>query len=459
MRRDFKSSLQRIRQQPSRIHWLILLGTVVLLSSLFLLVTSNAKATRNENLAITTPSSKTATHIILPLEIPHNTSAAQALPVTENASPARIDWRSTTVKSGDNLAVIFSRMGLSPRELHRVMQSGKDATLLKRLVPGQKFRFHIEDNQLQHMVYQINTLKTMKVSRSKQEKFTTQTENRELETRLTNTSGVIDSSLFLAGQQAGLSDNLTMELAGIFGWDIDFVLDIRSGDHFTVVYEELFLDGQKQDNGNIIAAEFVNRGKTFRALRYTDAKQRSDYYSPDGNSMRKAFIRTPVDFTRISSRFGKRKHPISKTWKNHHGVDYVAPRGTPIKAAGDGKIIHRGNKGGYGKTVIIQHGGKYSTLYAHMSNYKRGQRRGKQVRQGEVIGFVGTTGRSTGPHLHYEFRVNGVHRNPLTVSLPDAAPIQAKYKADFLGKSQGLISMLDALQGTAIALNDSPGER
>ena len=251
-----------------------------------------------------------------------------------------------------------------------------------------------------------------------------------------------------------MSDTLIMELAGIFGWDVDFALDIRSGDHFTLVYEELYLDGKKQRDGNILAAEFVNRGKSYRALRYVDNAGRADYYSPDGHSMRKAFLRTPVDFTRISSRFGERFHPMLKKKKNHHGVDYAAPRGTPIKAAGDGKLLFVGRKGGYGKTVIIQHGGKYSTLYAHMSRIKPGSRRGDHVRQGQVIGYVGSTGRSTGPHLHYEFRINGVHRNPLTVRLPDAAPITAKYKSDFLNKSRGLVALLDMLQRTTVALND-----
>jgi murein DD-endopeptidase MepM/ murein hydrolase activator NlpD len=172
--------------------------------------------------------------------------------------------------------------------------------------------------------------------------------------------------------------------------------------------------------------------------------------------MRKEFIRTPVDFTRISSYFGKRKHPVLNKMKNHHGVDYAAPRGTPIKAAGDGKLIFVGRKGGYGKTVIIQHGGKYSTLYAHMSRIKPGMHRGKRVRQGQTIGYVGSTGRSTGPHLHYEFRVNGVHRNPLRVRLPDAAPISAKYKSDFLSKSRGLVALLDVLnRNTTLALNDN----
>ena len=217
-----------------------------------------------------------------------------------------------------------------------------------------------------------------------------------------------------------------MELANIFGWDIDFALDIRAGDHFTVIYEERFLNGEKIGNGPILAAEFVNQGRSYKAIRYSDAGNRSDYYSPTGLSMRKAFLRTPVDFRRISSRFGKRKHPILNRMRMHTGVDYAASRGTPIRAAGDGKVIHKGRKGGYGRTVIIQHGGRYSTLYAHMNSYRRGVYTGKRVKQGQIIGYVGSSGRATGPHLHYEFRVNGVHRNPLTVKLPSAKPINSK---------------------------------
>ena len=442
-----------------------LAASIAILSSIFILATDNAKATRADTLAYASTSSPLKpdnadtipSRLTLPLSIPGNKNTMATKSALEDIKETEPDWTKATVKSGDNLALIFARQGLSPQELDRIMRADKSTAVLKRLMPGQQFQFHIDNGQLQQLTYKIDALNTLKVSRSANDEFTVATDTREMETRVTNTTGTIDSSLFLAGQKAGMSDNLIMELAGIFGWDIDFVLDIRAGDHFTLVYEELFLDGQKQGNGNILTAEFVNQGKTYRALRYTDAGSNSDYYSPDGRSMRKAFIRTPVDFTRISSRFGKRRHPTLKRMKNHHGVDYVAPRGTPIKAAGDGKLTFVGRKGGYGKAVIIQHGGKYSTLYAHMSRIKPGMRRGKRIRQGQTIGYVGSTGRSTGPHLHYEFRVNGVHRNPLTVRLPDAAPIQAKYKADFLDKSHGLVALLDTLKRTrtTIALNDS----
>jgi murein DD-endopeptidase MepM/ murein hydrolase activator NlpD len=246
-----------------------------------------------------------------------------------------------------------------------------------------------------------------------------------------------------------------MELAGIFGWDIDFALDIREGDEFRLVYEEQFLDGEKIRNGNILAAEFVNRGHSYRAVRYQAKNGRADYYTPTGQNMRKAFLRSPVDFRRISSRFGKRHHPVLNRMRMHKGVDYAAARGTPIRATGDGKIIYRGRKGGYGKTVIIRHGSKYSTLYAHMSSYNRKVRHGSRVKQGQIIGYVGATGRATGPHLHYEFRVHGAHRNPLTVKLPSAASIDKKLKSDFLQQTRGLIAQLDGLQRVDVALAET----
>jgi murein DD-endopeptidase MepM/ murein hydrolase activator NlpD len=454
--RDYKQAFIPLRNRiiflwPA--HWVGLAASLALLTTIFFLVTNNAKAIRTETATLTPDS-----HITQPLALPSGPVATNASEATTITAKPELPWTDTTIKPGDSLALIFARQGLSPQELDRLMRADKATIALKRLMPGQRLRFQIRDNVLQQMAYKIDSLNTLHINRKNDSSFTVSTEIREPEPRVANTTGIIDSSLFLAGQTAGLSDNLIMELAGIFGWDIDFALDIRSGDRFTVVYEELYLDGHKQRDGNILAAEFTNRDKTYRALRYTDTNGRSDYYTPDGRSMRKAFIRTPVDFTRISSRFGKRFHPTLKREKNHHGVDYAAPRGTPIKAAGDGKLVSAGRKGGYGKTVIIQHGGKYSTLYAHMSRIKPGMRRGKRVRQGQIIGYVGTTGRSTGPHLHYEFRINDVHRNPLTVRLPDAAPIQAKYKADFLEKSRNLVVLLDTLQRTAVALNNRSGE-
>jgi len=464
MAQDFKPELDLVDRHSGKTGpglsatWMGLIASISLFTTIFFVVNNSAEATRTD-FVDEDPTQNTLVNdhnqVTVPLAIPGSPSASTDLDLQTEPTADDASWKTTKVKNGDNLAIIFKRMGLSPQELDSIMRADKQSAKLKQIMPGQLFKFQIADNGLQSMVYRIDALNTLTVNRNSNDEFIISNNTRQMETRVNNATAVIDSSLFLAGQEAGMSDNLIMELAGIFGWDIDFALDIRSGDRFTLVYEEQYLDGRKLRDGNILAAEFVNQGKTYRALRYTGPEGNSDYYSPDGKSMRKAFIRTPVAFSRISSYFGKRKHPILNTIKNHHGVDYAAPRGTPIKAAGDGKLIFVGLKGGYGKTVIIQHGGKYSTLYAHMSRIKPGMHRGKRIRQGQVIGYVGSTGRSTGPHLHYEFRVNGVHRNPLRVSLPDAAPISAEYKSDFLLKSRGLVALLDVLNRTTVALNDN----
>lgn len=458
IRQDFKPGRgDRRGIAPRGLRRLAAIGASLgLFGTAILFFTNNdAGASRVESVAV--PPAATglpAARISLPLDLPQGPAAeAAAEPLAETLDEPAPSWQTTKVRPGDSLARIFSRLGISAGELDRLMHTGGDIARLKRILPGQTLRLAMADDRLLALDYQIDRLNTLHVTRD-EAGFRTRTETRELETRVATASGLIDSSLFLSGMQAGLSDNLIMELAGIFGWDIDFALDIRAGDRFTLLYEEQYLDGEKLGDGAVLAAEFTNRGKTYRALRYTDPRGRSDYYSPDGRSMRKAFLRTPVDFTRISSRFGSRFHPTLKKRKNHHGVDYAAPTGTPIKAAGDGKIIYRGRKGGYGKTVIIQHGGKYSTLYAHMSRFRTKLHSGSRVRQGQIIGYVGSTGRSTGPHLHYEFRVNGVHRNPLTVRLPDAAPIQAKYRSDFLAKTHVLLSQLEMLSRTTVASNE-----
>ncbi|MBF0471444.1 MAG: peptidoglycan DD-metalloendopeptidase family protein, partial [Gammaproteobacteria bacterium] len=283
--------------------------------------------------------------------------------------------------------------------------------------------------------------------------FSLSVRERTPEIAVSRTKGVIQNSLYSTGLEAGLSEGVIMELAGIFGWDIDFALDIRKNDTFLVLYEEQYLDGKKINDGPILAAEFTNHNRHFQAIRFVDDHGNSNYFSPDGLSMRKAFLRSPVDFRRISSKFSpERYHPILGKKRPHRGVDYAAATGTPIKAAGDGKVIQLGTMGGYGKTIILQHGGKYTTLYGHMSSYQRKIKQGSRVQQGDVIGYVGKTGMATGPHLHYEFRVNGVHRNPLTVKFPNAAPIDKRYQVAFKQQSQKLLAQLEQLRETQLAL-------
>lgn len=372
---------------------------------------------------------------------------------TDELMPGR--WHQVKVKSGDSLSAVFARVGLSAQQLQRVLELGQVVKPLTLLHPGDQLKIYTDqDNQqLRGLEFDIDETHTLQIAQGG-DGLTSHVIEREIERRVNYATGIIDSSLFLAAQQAGLSDNLTMELANLFGWDVDFALDIRQGDQFMLVFEELYLHGEKLRDGNILAAEFVNQGQSYRAIRYSDENNNTDYYTQDGDSVRKAFLRSPVKFSRISSRFNpRRKHPKLNTIRAHKGVDYAAGRGTPVRATGEGKVVLRGNKGGYGRTVIIQHGSSYSTLYAHLNSYARGIYNGKRVKQGQVIGYVGSTGLATGPHLHYEFRVNGVHRNPLTVKLPDAEPLPKQYLNDFQDHARQYLTQLDTLKRTVLALN------
>ncbi len=386
------------------------------------------------------------------LELPLPVIAEQVL---EEALPEPVTlgtWHEITIKRGDTLSSIFSKLEIHSR-LGSLMSLGGDVKALNSIRPGQTLNIRIDDNDVAELLYQTNETEQLHVTRTEQG-LQAQIEKYDYEVHTTGTAGTIEYSLFTAGQRAGLSDNLIMQLAGIFGWDVDFALDIRQGDSFTVVYEELYRDGEKVRDGNIIAAEFRNRGNVFRALRYTDSKGETTYYAPDGRSMRKPFLRTPVNFSRISSRFNlKRKHPVLNRIRAHKGVDYAAPTGTPVKASGDGKIVHRGRKGGYGNAVIIKHGTRYSTLYGHLTRFASKQRVGSRVKQGQTIGYVGKTGLATGPHLHYEFRVDGVHRNPLTVKFPAAKPLPESQIANFTIATQSQIAQLDYYGRALLAMN------
>lgn len=362
--------------------------------------------------------------------------------------------KSITVANGDTLSTIFTSVGLSAGTLHEVLNSSKDARQLTRLKIGQSLDFQFdEQDQLTSIHTRLGPLESLSVTRG-ESGFVFAKEVIKPDIRSTYARGVITSSLFLSAKRAGLSHSLTMDLANVFGYDIDFALDIREGDEFELVYEEKVIDGQAIGSGNILAARFTNRGKTYTAVRYTNRQGVSSFYNADGTSMRKAFIRTPVDFARISSRFSTgRKHPILNKIRAHKGVDYAAPHGTPIKAAGDGRVILAGRKGGYGNTIILQHGQSYRTLYAHMQGFAKGIRNGSSVTQGQIIGYIGTTGLSTGPHLHYEFQVNGVHVDPLSQKLPMADPIAANEKQRFMQISTPLIAKLDSEKATALAQN------
>ena len=373
-------------------------------------------------------------------------------PTLSEQSAEQLDasnWQEITVTKRDSLARIFRRLHLSPQDLHTIMTLGKETSVLKRLKPGQTIGFQVVDNQFVALRYPVDLVTTLHIVKGNDGiQATTITE--ELETRMNHATVTITDSLFLSGVAAGLSENLVMQLVAIYGWDIDFALDIRSGDRFSVIYEERFKNGEKVREGPITAAEFVNRGTRYRAVRFTHEDGHSEYYSDTGHSMRKAFLRTPVKFTRISSRFTqKRNHPILNRVRAHRGVDYAAPNRTPVKATGDGIVSYLGRKGGLGNAIILKHGGRYDTVYAHLSGYRKGLRTGQRVKQGQIIGYVGMTGLATGPHLHYEFRVNGVHRNPLTVPAPKATGIAANAMNDFMVQAEPLLAELDRIQTSA----------
>ena len=361
------------------------------------------------------------------------------------------DRLSLTVSRGDTMEKLFRRNSLDIGHLMTIAQLDEAKQRFRRIKPGDVFEVTHDAGKIISLYSKLDLTNALQIERQ-EEGFTAQIIERPIEIRKRHAYGVIDSSLFESAAQAGLSDRTIMNVAGIFAWDVDFILDIRSGDNYYVQFEEIWQDGEFVTDGEIIAAEFNNNGREIRAIRFKDKDNVTDYFTPDGNSVRKAFIRAPVDFTRISSNFNpNRRHPILNTIRAHRGVDYAAPRGTPIKAAGDGKVIFRGNKSGYGKVVIVQHGGNITTLYAHMSSFAAKARVGSRVRQGQTIGYVGMTGLATANHLHYEYRLNGVHRNPRTVSLPDAEPIKAEYRQRFLTEAAPILEELEKFKSTQVA--------
>lgn len=375
------------------------------------------------------------------------TEVAQGIPDLANVETSqRLDWQTFNIKSGDTLSSLFKKAGFNDGVMLSVIHGEGEADKLQRLYAGETIRFATDnEGELAAIELQRSLLESLKIE--KQEgSFKGETNVREPETKPAFAYGTIDGSLYLAAREAGLNDRLTMELAGIFGWDIDFVYDVRKGDQFEVVYEELYLDGEKFNTGRILSARFINRGEDNIALLYTDSKGDSDYYTPDGKSMRKAFLRTPIS-ARVSSAFNlQRRHPVLDVVRPHEGTDYAAPPGTPIKAAGNGRVQFAGWKGGYGRTVVLKHGDNITTLYAHMSRVGKGMKSGTRVKQGETIGYVGSSGMVTGPHLHYEFRVNGSPRNSRTVKLPDAQPIPASEMAQFKKFTEQQVAQFEAFR-------------
>lgn len=354
----------------------------------------------------------------------------------------------TRFQRGETLATLLRKLGVEDGEMGRLLRLGT----LQLLRPGNTVTAKVKgDGELLSLSY-LNGADTVRSVVPAQDRFRVVDEPAQFETSTLVRSAEIRSSLFGAADTADIPDSVAIQLADVFGGEIDFYHELRKGDRFSVVYEMHYLAGRPVRAGRVIAAEFINRGKSYRAVYYVDAQGKGGYYAPDGQSLRKAFLRAPLVFTRISSRFGMREHPFLHTWRKHTGVDFAAPEGAPVRATADGVVEFAGRKGGYGNAIILRHNSQYSTLYGHLRGFARGIHSGVRVEQGDVIGYVGHTGWATGPHLHYEFRIAGVARNPLAVSLPAAVPVPSRELPEFRRYASPLIAQLDLLSTSTIAL-------
>jgi murein DD-endopeptidase MepM/ murein hydrolase activator NlpD len=380
-----------------------------------------------------------------------------ALDAALEAATAGSSRTSVVVQRNDTLDQIFRRLELSLTDLANIRALDSARAALDRLRPGDALTIARRGDQIMELLRPLSLNQTLKVARVSDDNFVASVEEVPLTRRTVTTGGTIESSLFAAGSAAGLHDATTMALAEVFRWDVDFVLDLRAGDSFTLIYEQVERDGQIVADGDILAAEFINDGQRYRALRYTTADGKADFYTPEGVSLRKAFLKAPVQFSRISSVFNPRRHhPVLNRIRAHRGVDYAAPSGTPVRAAGAGRVQYRGVKGGFGNVIEIAHAGGVVTRYGHLSRFSRGVAHGGRVEQGEVIGFVGRTGLATGPHLHFEYIERGVFLDPQKAMrrAEPGSPIPAPQRFAFALQTTPLIAQLDArhpLAGVALA--------
>ena len=383
-----------------------------------------------------------------PAEIDLTALAASAAPLAVAPEQDPSQNVEVTVQRNDTLDRIFRSVGIDLATLAELRTVPDARKALDVLRPGDIITLTHVDGVLQSLNRRISDTLTLSVSRG-EDGFAVDFIENPLEVEVAGARARIETSLFDAGREAGMSAQTVLVLANeIFGWDIDFANDIHAGDEFSALYQRKFQDGEYVSDGRVLAAEFVNRGKTLRAVWFESADGSvKGYYTPEGKGMRKAFLRVPIDFARVSSGFNpRRRHPITGQVRAHKGIDFAAPTGTPIYAAGDGRIEFAGRKGGYGNAVVINHGKGITTLYGHMSRFGKSARSGRAVRQGEIIGYVGSTGASTGPHLHYEYRVKGVHKNPATIPMP-RTEIPSGYLAEFRRRSESEFAKLQLVSG------------
>ncbi len=476
--------LNNAQSTPGTHHLVLASFTMIALVAVYILINapsaSTAKTTEAVSISNTIDifqnqsSSSTASGLVIntPSQLQKIIAPESASPATQKVAPkigpvAKTDpslidvskfkapWLIETVSKGDTLSQIFDRNNIGNNHAYRITQLEYAKSLLK-IRPGQKIKMKKNaDGSLALLHYKLDTFNTLLVQPTGDD-YVVEVTTREAEVRLNNAKATIYDSLLGAAKQASVSSNTMYNFIAMFGWQIDFAMDIRTGDQFSIIYEELYLDDKKVGDGDIIAAELVVSGKKLQAIRHIDEDGFVNYFAPDGDGIKGTFLRTPLKFGHVTSNFSNnRLHPIKRIWTAHKGVDYGAPRGTPILTTGDGTIRHAGRNGGYGKSVVIRHGGKYDTVYAHMSGYAKGIRVGVKVKQGDVIGYVGSTGLATGPHLHYEFRIHGVHKNPVTVELPKSEPIDNEYLSQFKQAAGIWVAELDYLNRIPLAQNNS----
>lgn len=380
-----------------------------------------------------------------------------ALKATAPEAAAEVSrfWREERIQRGDTVASILSRLSVSDPEAMSYLLQAKDVRSLYQLIPGRSIRVvTAQEGRLESLAYVNTDGRRLTVSRN-ETGFSATEEVPQTEQWVMQSSGEIETSLFGATDAAGIPELVATQLAEIFSSDIDFHRDLRRGDRFAVVYEALAADGEFVGFGRVLAAEFVNQGRTFRAVFFRDDEGRNGYYTPDGRNMRKAFLRSPIEFSRVTSGFSNsRYHPVLKAWRAHKGIDYGASTGTRVRVTADGFVTFVGRKGGYGNVVTVRHPNGYTTLYAHLSGFAQGIRQGKRIVQGEVVGLVGSTGLATGPHLHYEFHVNGVHQNPMRLAMPPGPPINEQSRSAFQDTAMPLFARLDMLRNTDLARLD-----
>ena len=404
--------------RPIRLARRLLLGAALLLVPAVTVVTAFGIAPG------TLPIDMAVTIVRDPLELPETVPAMEQAP--RFVSQER-------VLRGDTVAALFDRLGVSdPKAIDFLKADATGRMIFRQLVPGRMLQAETgPEGELLALRYFVSAANLLEVQRTAVGLKARQRALAEAP-RLVYKTATIRSSLFAATDAAGIPDAIAMQVARVFATDIDFHSDLRKGDRFSVVYEMIYEAGELVAPGRIIAAQFVNDGRVYHAVLFRDDEGVDAYYSLDGSSRAKAFLRSPVEFSRVSSGFGARFHPIFKNWRAHTGVDFAAPQGTRVLSTADGHVISAGSRGGYGNAVEIRHGSGITTLYAHLSRFAGGIRVGARVRQGDPIGYVGSTGYATGPHLHYEFKVGGVHQNPLRVALPKAEPVPARLRSQFL---------------------------